>query len=253
MSDYGKTKVVDGFTALKAIQQGGRHGTKSESADRKDKISKPTPIQREPRAPGSGIGRTVMPTKYEIICYECGFEYKVTGRADYTYCPKCRSRLDRTDHVITGTLTNDLVTAGKVHLTATASLESATLTARELILDGTAKSGLIVVNGVLEIGPESSYMERLIEARDLRIPPASRITLRSNAQYRNVEVHGVLKARLQATGVITVKSGALLKGDIRGTRLVVEEGGGVVADLAIEPDRVREEETTANAEERKTA
>ncbi len=252
MPDYGKTKVVDGFTALRAIQQ-GKGSKRNESNERETR--EPETVKPEPaaRPSGRGIGRTVMPTKFEIICYKCGFEYCVTGRADYTYCPKCRERLERTDHVITGALTQNLVTVGKVHLTETASIDSATVVAREFILEGTVKSGRVEVTGMLEIGPNASYTEKLITARDLRIPAASKVTLRSHASYRNVEVMGRLKAKLRATGVITVKPGALLKGDIRGAHLVVEEGGGVFADLVIEPDKAHEAENDKGVPAQKTA
>ncbi len=233
MPGRGKTKIVDGFTTLKAIQR-----RDPKTADEVSEMPQPADAGKSDsgkasRGSGKGISHTVMPTRFEIICYDCGFEFKVTGRADYTFCPKCRKRLDRTDHVISGAITEDVTTAGKIHLTPDASLESATLIAGELILDGTAKSGLIQVNGKLEIGPKASFSEKNINARDLCVPVDSRITLRRKSEFRNVEIHGALRARITTTGVVIIKSGGLFRGEICSPRMVVEEGGGLIADAAI--------------------
>jgi cytoskeletal protein CcmA (bactofilin family) len=69
----------------------------------------------------------------------------------------------------------------------------------------------------------------------LRIAPGAQFKFKHDARYRNVEILGALTAKLDATGVITVKAGGLLEGDIRAQRLVVEEGGGLKATLHVAP------------------
>ena len=58
---------------------------------------------------------------------------------------------------------------------------------------------------------------------------------------------GALRAKLESTGVITVKPGGLLEGQIQAQHLIVEEGGGLKAQLRIGPksEVATEDEETA--------
>ena len=60
------------------------------------------------------------------------------------------------------------------------------------------------------------------------------VVFKRKVNYRDVEVLGLLKANVQATGLVRVRAGGLLRGRVRGPRLAVEEGGGLVAHLKIE-------------------
>jgi hypothetical protein len=46
---------------------------------------------------GSHIGKTTMPTRHEVVCYECGFFFQMTGRPKSTFCPKCKANLTFSD------------------------------------------------------------------------------------------------------------------------------------------------------------
>jgi hypothetical protein len=53
------------------------------------------------------------------------------------------------------------------------------------------------------------------------------------AEYRDVEIACTLRANLHATGVVTIRIGGLLEGELHGGHLVVEDGGGLRGVLEI--------------------
>ena len=57
-----------------------------------------------PGAPGAtnaaSPARTTLPTKQHIRCYECSYEFDLTGRMGTTHCPKCRAALDLAGYTI---------------------------------------------------------------------------------------------------------------------------------------------------------
>ena len=47
------------------------------------------------------------------------------------------------------------------------------------------------------------------------------------AEYRNVEILGILRANLRATGNVTIRAGGSLEEEMHGEHLSVEDGGGL--------------------------
>jgi len=218
-----RTQVVGGFDALRAAQRAQRGEPGQESGTGSS-------------APGQIAARahhTALPTKHEIMCYECGYEFKVTGRTTSTHCPKCRKHLEITDYTIEGEWTEPLRTAGKIHVLPDAVLAEVDLIATDIILEGSAKDATLQAYRWLELGPASVFSESKLQAGGLRVVQGAEITLKKVLKIRDVEVHGVLNGKLRATGVVKVCAGALLKGDVQGARLVVEEGGGLKAKIKV--------------------
>jgi cytoskeletal protein CcmA (bactofilin family) len=65
--------------------------------------------------------------------------------------------------------------------------------------------------------------------------PGAEFKFKQEARYRNVEIFGTLHAKLESTGIITVRPGGLLSGEVQAQHLVVEDGGGLKATLRIAP------------------
>lgn len=242
MSAAKKTKVVDGYATLRAaVRAGGKKSIKKEVAASPAK--KAAPSGKSIATPGAKrISRTVLPSKIEITCYECGFEFNLTGRSSNTYCPKCRVMIDLVEHTIDGPWTGSLKTAGTIVINETGVLEFGKLIGGDIILKGAIKSGAIKATRTLEIGSEADFKEDQIEGRDLRVSAGSKVWLKRKVHFRNVDIHGELRARIESSGTVTIHPGALLKGDLRGQGLVVDEGGGLQAKLKIEPVDEPEEE-----------
>src|SRR6266404_9248281 len=84
-------------------------------------------------------------------------------------------------------------------------------------------------------GADTAFSEKIASAPDLRIAPGAEFKFKQEARYRNVEIFGTLHAKLESTGIITVRPGGLLSGEVRAQHLVVEDGGGLTAMLRIAP------------------
>jgi cytoskeletal protein CcmA (bactofilin family) len=184
---------------------------------------------------GARVARTTVPVKHEIDCYECGYKFQVHGRVTTTHCPKCRSLLDLTDHTIDTEWVDTIKTAGTIRLTSTGVLKSGDLIGADLVLEGIIEGGRARASRTIELGAGAIFSEKAVSAPDLRVAAGAEFKFKQAMKYRNVELFGALHGSLEATGVITVKPGGLLEGEVRAEHLVVEDGGGLKAMLRIGP------------------
>lgn len=236
MVNRGKAKLVDGFTTLRATQ---RH-----SLDKKYSTKTPDDEAQEPEKSAASkagkpkatmhIGRTVMPTQNEIVCYSCGFGFVMRGKAATTQCPKCGARLGLKDETVTGAFSDELITAGKVRVTKTAILDGGKLVANDILFEGTMKGGTLRAYKTLELGAGAVIPEELIVAKNLRIGAEASFDFKNEVEFHDVEIFGELKAKLKATGMVTIRAGGHLLGSLQSNHLIVEEGGGLNADLVVE-------------------
>jgi cytoskeletal protein CcmA (bactofilin family) len=234
---HRKTKVVDGFSAIQAAARARKE---------KPPGAPPAPAAAPSRAPAEAgratrIGHTALPTRYEINCYECGFSFHLTGRTQGTYCPKCRQLIEIVDYTIESEWTDALKTAGRIHLAATGVVKSGELVGCDVLLNGRVDGGSLRAYRWLEIGPGAAFAPERVTGQDLRVAAGATVATRDSLSFRHVEVSGVLKARLTATGQVVIKPGGLLQGELRAAHLTVEEGGGLKAKLRVEPAAAEEE------------
>lgn len=225
-----KTKIFDGYTVFQAARR---------AEDKEESPPEPSTSSHEAQAAepkiGAHIARTVLPTKHDITCYECGFAFQLTGRAQTTFCPRCRSEISLEDHRIAGESTVDVKTGANVHIAEGAVVRGGTITANDVVLDGELDGGRLRVFRWLELGPAARFDPACAEAAHLRVRQEATINL-SEIRFRDVEVSGALRAVLRADGLVTIKAGGVLEGELNGPRLTVEEGGGLKASVTIGED-----------------
>ena len=182
------------------------------------------------KSSGARMARTTVPVKHHIECYECSYKFQMHGRATTTHCPKCRTLLDLTDHTIDAECVETVKTAGTIRLTPTGVLKSGNLIGSEVILEGIVEGGRAA----------RVTSDRVGRRRDLfgkgrvRSRPAHRARARSSSSSKRSSIAmskspAPLRAKLTAMGVVTVKPGGLLEGEIKAVHLVVEDGGGLKA------------------------
>lgn len=184
---------------------------------------------------GARVARTAIPVKHHIECYECNYKFQMHGRATSSSCPKCRTLLDLADHTIDGEWVDTIKTAGTIRITPTGVLKSGNLIASEIILEGILEGGRVRALHVLELGAGAIFSEKNVTAPDLRIAAGAEFKFKQEVKYRNVEIAGMLRAKLTATGVVTVKPGGSLEGEVQTEHLIVEDGGGLKAKVRIGP------------------
>lgn len=235
MARTRKSGVVDGFNVYKAAQRAVQEdGAQPPSGKLPDGAEeKPEPHERKI---GSHIGRTVLPTKHEVSCYECGYEFALTGAVKSTFCSKCRAKLSVENVVINRAWAEDVKTAGTVHVKPDGVVTSGELVANHVILEGQVTGGHIRVFRWLELRSAAGYQPQRLEAQRLRIGADTHLIL-PEVRYEQVEVLGTLKARIEAGARLVVKPGGRVEGDVRTPEVQVEEGGTLVASLDVRPSR----------------
>ena len=201
-----------------------------------------TPGSEQPSAPptesqqsGARVARTALPVKHQILCYECGYKFQTHGRVTSTHCPKCRALLDLTDHTIDSEWVDTIKTAGTIRLTPTGVLKSGDLIGADVIVEGIIEGGRARALRTLELAAGAIFSEKAVSGPDLRIGPGAEFKFKQTGKYRNVEVCGSLIGKLEVAGLVTVKAGGLIEGELHAEHLIVEEGGGLKADLRIAP------------------
>lgn len=225
---------VDGFMALKAAQRAAK---KAPAAT----VSSPAPAAAKDAAGehkkiGSHIGKTTMPTRHEVVCYECGFYFQMTGRPKSTFCPKCKANLTFSDHSIENAWSESLKTAGSIVVGSSGVVTAGEIIATDIIVEGRVEGGSLMASRFLEIRPGAQVSEKTMKSRDLRIAAGANVKLTSAAEYRNVEIAGRLRAKLKASGRVSIGASGLFEGELTGAHLAVEEGGGLRARLNVAPD-----------------
>ena len=227
MSRKRKSGVVDGFSVYKAAQRAVQDKKVEGSADPPEKNQK-----GQPKKIGSHIGRTALPTKHDITCYDCGFEFQLTGRTKSTFCSKCRTHLTVENHVIDKEWEGELKTAGVVHIKPGGVVQSGTIKAGNVIMEGSVTGGIIHAYRWLELRPGATYDPAKMSSRDLRIGEDMQLIV-PDLERHHIEVAGMLKARISSTGLVRIQSTGFIEGEIRGPRLQVDEGGGLRASVSI--------------------
>jgi hypothetical protein len=233
VSKNRKVNTLDSYATIRAVAR--NKPTPATQPPAPDETGAPDEAAHEAQNLGARVARTTLPVKHQIDCYECGYKFQVHGRVTTTHCPKCRALLNLGDHVIDTEWLDTIKTAGTIRLTPTGILKSGDLIGADVILEGIIEGGRARALRTLELGAGAIFSEKAVSGPDLRIASGADFKFKQVAKYRNVEISGTLHARLEATGVITVKPGGLLEGEIQTEHLVVEDGGGLKAQLHIGP------------------
>ena len=69
--------------------------------------------------------------------------------------------------------------------------------------------------------------------KDLCIRKGGEFEISSTISCRDLDLEGKLKARIFADGMVRIKCGGILDGELHTPHLVVEDGGGLAAKVVI--------------------
>jgi cytoskeletal protein CcmA (bactofilin family) len=228
-----KVNTLDSYATIRAVARAKPASALPKTPPPDNGPSNVAPA--DPQKTGARVASTAVPVKHQIDCYECGYRFQTHGRVTSTHCPKCRVLLDLTDHTIDTEWVDTIKTAGTIRLTPTGVLKSGDLIGADVIVEGIIEGGRARALHTIELAAGAIFSEKSISAPDLRIGPGAEFKFKQTAKYRNVEVSGSLIATLEVSGLVTVKPGGLIEGEVHAEHLVVENGGGLKADLHIAP------------------
>ena len=231
-----KPKVIDGFTSIQAVRRTRKRSTGPRLRPSRTRLPAVEQRKKQKKSglePTARIGQTALPDKHEIVCYECDYAFILQGRLHDTICPKCRKSLQMTHHTIDRECSKTIKTIGSIELTPEGILKGAELIAKDVVLSGDAKEGRIRVWGLLTLCPGAKFDMSTISMKDLMIKSGGKFTVRRKMLCRNLDVSGSINAKIYTDGVVTIRTGGFLRGEIHGLHLIVEEGAGLKAKVFV--------------------
>ncbi|MCP5487227.1 MAG: polymer-forming cytoskeletal protein [Verrucomicrobia bacterium] len=196
------------------------------------------PPPKPPPDPKTGgrYSHTAMPTKTEVLCYGCGYRFFATGKTPRLLCPKCRTELNQGDFQIEGTQTDDVKTVGRVHIGPDGILSGTTITARVICLEGRLEAAELHGYATIELGGKPHCVPEDLKTPHLVILEHASVAFKRKLHCHDLTVRGTLSGSVEAAGTVTIQAGGHLKGRLTTGHLVVEEGGGLTADCAIDAE-----------------
>lgn len=215
--------MVNGFDAIRAVHR-AKHLDPTQSAES-------TPIPES----GAKINRTALPTRHEITCYECGFEFHMAGKTETTFCSKCRTKLDISDHVIDGDCTEPLKTAGRIHLTSSGVLKGGVLMGADVRLEGRFERGAVTAFRRLEVGPGILFDSSCMKGRDLWVLADAKVNVKEPVTFRHLNVSGDCRGNFLVSGTVVLNPAGSFEGKLSCRAIEVEEGAFLNADLNVDP------------------
>jgi len=230
-----KTKVVDGFTAIRAAQEAARQG-RGDPLRQDSEVPKPSTGQVDPKA-GTRIGKSVMPTAREVICPECGASTSVKGKVELWICSKCRHRMKLQDLALPAEeWEGEIEVGGTVIIPAGAICKSGKITANDIVLQGEMAGVELHACRKLTIGPKAKPDWVRLKNLDLELGVGVDLTPGKPVLGRNLSLHGKFAGTAILDGTLTVHADGDFSGELRSAGLKVEEGGGLRAKLDVKPE-----------------
>ncbi len=226
---------IGGYSAAKAIKRARSHagshapavqGAQQKASGSAQKQEKPQPERRKAR-----IGSTAIPSRTEVVCYECGYTFTLQGSAQKAYCAKCRNFLDRSDHTISQETTESTRTVGAVLIEKNAVLKDVSIVARNIALSGDAALATLQASDTLQLNKHARFDITRIQMTNLSIGAGADITIDRSISCGNLEILGRLKADIKCTGITRISSNGVFVGRLNSHRLIIEDGARLEADL----------------------
>ncbi|MEM7395733.1 MAG: hypothetical protein AAF492_25660 [Verrucomicrobiota bacterium] len=167
MAERKQSNLVHGVTTLHAIQRAAATRPMPERRDIKQGETASETIETKPQPGSTGIGKTVVPTRIDLICPDCDYGFHINGRVKETTCPKCRGLIDLKDYRIEGVWNRPLRTGGRIEITERGIIEAGSYTASEILLNGKIESGSLSAYKCIELGPRADCDVRIRIERPL--------------------------------------------------------------------------------------
>lgn len=237
--------MMDGFDVVRSLAQ-ARDAAARSVAGQQAPAARPGASAAPPVAGGGAnphIVKTIRPSQHTVRCFECGYEFRISGTTRTLYCARCRAKIDMGDYTIDRKWSGELCTGGTVRVLPGGRLENARIRAGNIILEGGIDdASTLEATQWLELAGGETPLPRQFQARNLRIAAGNAVRLAHRLQVHHLEVLGELEGDIEADGLVDIRAGGHLKGIVRGAHLQVEDGGGLSARVFIWPPSAGKDE-----------
>ncbi len=265
MADSKGKGMIDGFASVQALRRAREDRPEADlhdpavttlpaPGDAPPPPVGPTPPTAAPTAPAprSGgtparIGHTALPTRHELVCYECRYAFAVTGSLDKVFCPKCRTELVTTSITVNDGWSEDVKTVGTIHVAAQATLKQVELIGTDIVIAGDVTQATIKPTRGLSLDTGARVRMSDLDGPVLEIVAGARLKLEDPLICDRLTVHGELTAEIRARGVVTLATGSRFSGILHAAHLVIEDGAALRADLRIAQPAAPSKEATEDA------
>lgn len=175
----------------------------------------------------------VGPERKRITCFDCGAELDVPVSAESTMCKKCSSYIDLKDYRITSAVSKNFKTKGTFVVEPKGYVFNTEAIVGDAVIRGRflgklkARSSLVVYS--------TAEIKGSFTTAHLVVPAANVFSWPELITLDSAEIAGELAANLKVRGILRVKPGARLFGNVEALNVVVEEGSIVVGAMRIGP------------------
>ncbi len=227
--------MIDGYTSVQALRRlDGKAPPGPHVPPPEKEASAGVESATEETPKSLPFGHTALPTRHDLICYNCGYAFVVTGRLDKVLCPKCKTWLKTGDHHIDGAWSGTLKTVGCVYINSGASVSSSHIMATDIRVAGSCRNCRLEPTRHLELDSGAHLELDQLAERQLVVVAGARLVLDEPLRCRSLDVFGELQAEVRLSERGAIHSGGFFRGSFYAPRLVVEEGARLRAFIHVE-------------------
>ena len=237
MARTDKNGMIDGFMAVQSVRRssGRQHERDRTGTPAHDEAPATTPSTAAPASKPHGFGHTALPTKHQIHCYACGYQFVATGSLERILCPKCKEQLHTGDKTICGPYSGTIQTVGTVTIHSGAVVTDSVITASVIRIAGECRQTRLQPGIRVELDTGAVVDQAKLEAVDVVIPAKHTVTLETELHCKSLQLMGSLRADVRARERVEMHSSAVFYGKILSPGLIIEDGAALRAELHIGP------------------
>jgi cytoskeletal protein CcmA (bactofilin family) len=172
-----------------------------------------------------------VPERRRISCFDCGAELEVVISAESTMCKRCSRHIDLRDYHIANAVSKNFKTKGAFVVEPKGYVFNSEAIVGDAVIKGRFL-GKLSAERTLTIY-STADIRGSFTARLLIIPIENHFHWKEPLRVGGAEIAGELVADLVAAHTITLKTTALLFGNIEAANLVVQPGAVVVGQMRI--------------------
>lgn len=170
-----------------------------------------------------------------VHCHHCGHDQEVSGYAKSTICPGCNASIELTDLSFSSSVSRPVDTRGKLTICSGGSLNSTLAICGEAVIEGKL-NGALLCEGTVHLACQEKIAHS-ITTRSLVIAKEARVDLLQPVKTTDLVVHGQARGNFHCSGRVTISKRGVLEGRLTARSVVVERGGSLLAESAIQPVR----------------
>lgn len=228
--------MIDGYMAVQSVRR---------NSDRQQDRPRPSTVAPDQELPDTTstsvpekslpFGHTAMPTRHNIHCYACGYQFVHSGRLDRVLCPKCREQLHTGDKTICGSYSGTVQTVGTVIIHSGASVTDSCITASVIRIAGECLKTKLNPGIRVELETGAAVDNAKLERVDVLIASGQQISLETELQCKSLTLNGHLRAQVHAREHVALGEASRFQGRIQSPSITIVDGAALRAELEIKP------------------